>query len=181
MKVGYIKPIKNQSAEEQSEILILAGCTKIFTEQNNCSDIYKRDKLDAVVEFVKSDDTLVVSRVIVCCRSLQELYRLLNLLQNKQVQFLSVEQNISQPLKLIPLLELLSQFELDLKQQRVAEGVVKAMNNGVKFGRKRKLDNNKVSEAISLKALGYTYSEVANRFDVGVSTLFRYLAERRVS
>ena len=98
-----------------------------------------------------------------------------------QVLFLAIEQDITKPLELVPLLEQLSQFELNLKHQRVAEGVVKAIGNGVKFGRKRKLNGSKVSEAISLKALGYTNTQVANKFDVGVSTLFRYLAERRAS
>ncbi|MCX6077303.1 MAG: helix-turn-helix domain-containing protein [Campylobacterales bacterium] len=71
------------------------------------------------------------------------------------------------------------EIEGDIHYQRQIQGIAKAQSRGVRFGRKRKLDIIKVSQAIELKERGYTNQQIANKFKVGRSTLLCYIAEHR--
>ena len=53
------------------------------------------------------------------------------------------------------------------------------LSRGVKFGRKPKMNDDSVQEAIELKEAGCTNNEVAKEFKVGRSTLLRYVAKAR--
>ncbi len=77
------------------------------------------------------------------------------------------------------LLSVVSEFEADTKKQRRIDGIVAARARGVKFGRKPKMDDTNVLQALSLKEAGYTNKEIAMEFKVGKSTLLRYLSEFR--
>ncbi len=67
----------------------------------------------------------------------------------------------------------------DIRYQRHMMGIIKAKAKGIRFGRPRKLSQNKLLKAISLKELGFTSLEVANRFHVSKSTLLRNIVEYR--
>jgi len=77
----------------------------------------------------------------------------------------------------IQYLELFIRFEKDSAQQRQSEGIAAAHAKGVRFGRPKKMKHKNVIKAIRYKNSGYTSKEVANRFNVGRSTLLRYIAK----
>ena len=68
-----------------------------------------------------------------------------------------------------------------MQYQRQAVGIKSAIKRGVRFGRPTKMKQANVIKAIRFKNNGYTSKEVANRFNVGKSTLLRYIAEFRKS
>ena len=179
MRVGYIKSIKRESAQEQSEILIAHKCTKIYQEISSCNNIYSREVLHQLIQELQKEDTLVVTKVVVCANSIKELYELLEQLKTKEIIFDVVEQQLSVTEQFMEFLDVLAEFEENVHYQRQADGIAKALKRGVQFGRRRKLDIIKVSQAIELKEQGITSQEVANRFDVGKSTLLRYISEWR--
>ncbi len=69
------------------------------------------------------------------------------------------------------------QHQVGLIRQQKAINNAKA--NGVQFGRKPKLVNEQVLQALQLKEYGYSNSMVANRYDVSRSTLLRHIAKYR--
>ena len=78
------------------------------------------------------------------------------------------------------MLSVMSEFELDLRAERQADGIKSAMARGVKFGAKRKMSDEQVVEAMALQKKGeMTNQEIADRFGVGRSTLLRYAANHK--
>ena len=73
MLVGYARTsTADQLAglEAQIEALTLAGCTKVFSER--VSSVADREQLDAVMDFVREGDTLVVTKLDRLARSVAD-------------------------------------------------------------------------------------------------------------
>ncbi len=69
----------------------------------------------------------------------------------------------------------IAEFENDLRTERQAEGIAKAKENGVKFGRPAKL-NKHICDAIhSRRAEGATIGQLAKEFELGEATIYRAL------
>ncbi|WP_341849128.1 helix-turn-helix domain-containing protein [Vibrio parahaemolyticus] len=69
----------------------------------------------------------------------------------------------------------IAEFENDLRTERQAEGIAKAKENGVKFGRPAKL-NEQISDAIhSRRTEGATIGQLAKEFELGEATIYRAL------
>ena len=179
MRIGYIKQTKKQSSELQSEILIANKCTKIYQETNSCNNIYSRDVLHKLIEELTSNNTIVVTRLVVCANSIKELYELLQQLKSKEISFDVVEQELLATGAILSQLEVLMEFEKDINYQRQAVGIAQALKRGVQFGRKPKLDIDGVIEAMELKEQGISNEDIANKFSIGKSTLLRYFSEWR--
>jgi hypothetical protein len=62
-----------------------------------------------------------------------------------------------------------------LIRERTGEGRKRAMANGVKFGRKRKLSDYQRSEAIKRRAAGETLASIAKTYGVAISMISRTL------
>lgn len=77
---------------------------------------------------------------------------------------------------MIGLLSIISEFETDLRSERQSDGISSALKRGVKFGRKAKFDNKKVLEAIKMQNDGIINQEIADHFEIGRSTLLRWIA-----
>jgi len=76
------------------------------------------------------------------------------------------------------LLSVIAECETDLRAERQVEGIQSALARGVKFGAKRKMTDEQVSEAMELQKKGeMTNQQIADMFGVGCSTLLRYLSE----
>lgn len=65
----------------------------------------------------------------------------------------------------------IAEFENDLRTERQAEGIAKAKENGVKFGRPEKLD----AQIYDRRTEGATIGQLAKEFDLGEATIYRAL------
>ncbi|WP_446751457.1 recombinase family protein [Vibrio sp. S9_S30] len=73
------------------------------------------------------------------------------------------------------MLESIAEFENDLRTERQAEGIAKAKENGVKFGRPAKL-NEQICRAIHLRRTeGAAIGQLAKEFQLGEATIYRAL------
>jgi DNA invertase Pin-like site-specific DNA recombinase len=73
------------------------------------------------------------------------------------------------------MLAAIAEFENDLRTERQAEGIAKAKDNGVKFGRPAKLTESKIQEIQSCRLAGATISQLAKDFHLGEATIYRAL------
>jgi DNA invertase Pin-like site-specific DNA recombinase len=71
------------------------------------------------------------------------------------------------------LLAAIAEFERELIRERTGEGRKRALANGVKFGRKRKLSDYQRAEAIKRRAAGETLTAIATSYGVHVSMISR--------
>jgi DNA invertase Pin-like site-specific DNA recombinase len=183
MRVGYARvSLTGQNLEAQIEILKRAGCEKVFQEKKSGTKRADRTELENTLEFVREGDIFFVTRLDRCSRNTLDLYKILEQLKNKKVDFKATEQEFDTSTStgklMVGLLSVIAEFETDLRAERQAEGIKSALARGVKFGAKRKMSDDHVIEAMELQKRGeFTNQQIADKFGVGRSTLLRYVAE----
>ena len=82
----------------------------------------------------------------------------------------------SQGRLLSTMLAAIAEFERELIRERTGEGRKRAMANGVKFGRKRKLSEYQRAEAVRRRAAGETLASIAKSYAVDISMISRLQA-----
>lgn len=182
MKVGYARVSSSgQNLQSQIEALESVGCTKIFQEKKSGTNT-NRTELNEALDFVRDGDTFMVTRLDRCSRSVKDLHEIIDTLNDKGVSFKATEQDLdtssSSGRLMIGLLSIVSAFETDLRAERQADGIKSAQKRGVKFGAKSVFDEERTLEAIELQRQGtMTNQEIANSFNIGKSTLLRYISK----
>ena len=111
-------------------------------------------------------------------RSTRELLELIERISKAGASFRSLgdplwDTSSSQGRLLSTLLAAIADFERDLIRERTGEGRTRAMANGVKFGRKRKLSDYQRAEAIKRRDAGETLAAIAQSYGVAISMISR--------
>jgi len=103
----------------------------------------KRPRLNACLEYVREGDTLVVTRLDRLARSTLDLCQIAAELERKEVNLQVLDQNINTSdatgRLLFNMLGAIAQFETEIRAERQMDGIKKAKQEGVKFGRKSSL------------------------------------------
>ena len=176
-RVGYARvSSREQSLEVQLEKL--KDCHKIYREKQSGLD-GKREKLKECLDYVRDGDILVVTRLDRLARSTLHLCEIAQLLEKKGVSLLVIDQNIdtgtSSGRLLFNMLGAIAQFETEIRAERQAEGIKKALSKGVKFGRKRTISTEDI-EAIKVKRdEGSTIKELMREYNISKASIYRYL------
>lgn len=187
MKVGYARVSSTgQNLESQIQALKSIGCEKIFQEKKSGKQQDNRVELQNALDYVREGDEFYVTRLDRCSRSVKDLHEIIDKLNSKGVSFKATEQDLDTSTStgrlMIGLLSIISAFETDLRAERQADGIKSAKDRGVEFGRKKKLTNTKVKEIIKLQQTGtMTNLQIAEKYDVGKSTLLREVAKYKDS
>ena len=139
--VGYARVSSvGQSLDVQLEKL--KHCNKIFQEKMSANTT-KRPRLKACLEYVREGDTLVITRLDRLARSTLDLCQIALELERKEVNLLVLDQNINTSdatgRLLFNMLGAIAQFETEIRAERQMDGIKKAKQEGVKFGRKSSL------------------------------------------
>src|SRR5438552_825116 len=134
MQIGYARvSTEDQSLALQQDALTEAGCEQIFSDVASGSTT-ERPGLTEALNFVRSDDTLVVWRMDRLGRSLQHLIQTIHELQDRQISFRSLTENIDTTTsggKLIfHIFGALAEFERDLIRERTVAGLAAARARG---------------------------------------------------
>lgn len=185
MKIGYSRV----STQEQNEALQVdalkdAGCEKVFTDTMTGSK-FERDGLDEALAYLRSGDTLIVWKLDRLGRSLQHLITTLNSLQEREIGFISLTENIDTTTpggKLIfHVMGALAEFEHDLIRERTNAGLAAARARGRVGGRPRRLaTHGKVVLAQRLFAdPNHSIPEICSMLGISRSTLYRYVREAK--
>ena len=91
MKIGYIRVSKHEQNEAlQRDALEKEKCDKIFIDKITGSKFERKD-LDAAPAFIRPGDTFVVWKLDRAGRSLKHLIELLNTLQERGIDFISLD------------------------------------------------------------------------------------------
>jgi len=180
MLIGYARVSSTgQNLDTQIDALKKAGCEKIFMEKKSGTSTIDRTELQDALDYVREGDTFVVTRLDRCSRSVSDLYKIIEQLKNKNVDFKATNQNIdtsSSTGKLtIGMLSIIAEFENDLRRERQSEGIAKAKALG-KFKKKKSLKESQVLEIIELQKTDMTNQNVADKFGVARSTMLKYVA-----
>ena len=74
------------------------------------------------------------------------------------------------------ILALIAEFENDIRRERQMDGIAKAKERGVHFGRKLELTPEKVAEIKAQRKSGVTVPEIMRRTDLSKATVYRAMA-----
>ncbi|HNP03045.1 MAG TPA: recombinase family protein [Agitococcus sp.] len=183
MIVGYARTSTiEQIAGFESQLLALkkAGCEKIYQEQ--VSSVGNRVQLDAVMEFVREHDTLVVTKLDRLARSMKDLMDIIQELDRKKVGLrildLGIDTQTPTGKLMLTILGGIAQFEREVMLERQREGVNKAKSEGKYTGRKP-IDDKRKALILELDKQGLTRSKIAKSVGVGQATVYRVLASNK--
>src|SRR3990172_6555642 len=177
--IGYARVSSvGQSLDVQREKL--AHCDKIFDEKVSAT-AGTQPRLKSCLEYVREGDTLAVTRLDRLARSIRHLCDIAEELERKNVNLHVIDQQIDTSTAtgrlLFNLLGAIAQFETELRAERQAEGIRKAKEHGVKFGRQKALDADDIQQIREMRAQGVIVKKIARRFRLSEATIYRYLSE----
>src|SRR5262245_46450406 len=179
--VGYARVSSTgQDLAVQLEKLEEAGCEKIFKEKRSGVDA-GRPELKRCLEYLRDGDTLLVTKIDRLARSTSDLYRIISTLTEKGVDFKVTDDpaidTTSRTGKLVMgILALIAEFENDIRRERQTDGIAKAKERGVHFGRKLELTPEKIAEIKDLRQSGITVPEIMRQTNLSKATVYRALA-----
>lgn len=181
--VGYARVSSiGQSLDIQLDKLKEYGCTKIFAEKRSGRQVDSRPELQACLQFVREGDTLVISRLDRMARSILDLAKIADELKKKGVALRVLDQALdtgtSEGKLMFSLLGAFAEFENDIRAERQMDGIKRAKEKGVTFGRKRALTSADREKIRLLREEDkYSVPQLADRFNVGVATIYRCLQD----
>ena len=184
-KVGYIRVSSfEQNPERQLDGIRL---DKQFIDKASGKDT-ERPQLQAMLDYVREDDTVVVHSMDRLARNLDDLRRLVNLLTSKKIKIEFVKEGLTftdedSPMSklLLSVMGAVAEFERALIRERQIEGIELAKKHGVYKGRKRALDEIKLSEIQQKLANGEKKAAIARSLDISRETLYQYLKKKHVT
>jgi DNA invertase Pin-like site-specific DNA recombinase len=185
-RIGYARvSTDHQILDLQLDALKKAGCSLIYEEKasGKSSD---RVELKNCLKALRPGDTLVVWRLDRLGRSLSDLIHIVTELEGRGISFESLTEKIdtrSATGKLVfHIFGSLAEFERMLTLERIRAGLEAAKARGRTGGRPRKLDEKAVKEIRALlNDPEIRPADVARRYGVSRSTLFRYLAKNNTA
>ena len=74
------------------------------------------------------------------------------------------------------ILALIAEFENDIRRERQMDGIAKAKERGVKFGRKRELTDEAIAEIRALRDAGNTVPAIMREKGLSKSSVYRALS-----
>jgi DNA invertase Pin-like site-specific DNA recombinase len=184
--VGYARTsTADQGAGLDAQIRDLkdAGCEKIFSEQ--VSSVAERKQLTACLDYLREDDTLMVTRPDRLARSTADLLGIEADLAKRGVALmvksmgLDTRGNGSNPTTRLQLtiLAAVAQFEREIMLERQREGIQVAKAQGKYKG--RPADTKKHAEVKRLHAEGVRPAQIAQQLKVARSNVYKIIGETR--
>jgi DNA invertase Pin-like site-specific DNA recombinase len=179
--VGYARVSSSgQSLDVQMDKLAAAGCSRIFAEKRSGKQAENRPELQACLAFLREGDALVISRLDRMARSVLDLAKIADTLQRKGIALRVLDQAIDtaspEGRLMFSLLGAFAQFENDIRAERQTDGIAKAKEKGVSFGRRRALTADQCERIRMLREEeAFSVQQLADRFNVGVATIYRAL------
>ena len=180
--VGYGRVSSvGQSLDVQRDKLLEAGCTRLFMEKRSGRQAENRPELQACLSFLREGDLLVITKLDRMARSVLDLAKIADILAKKMVSLRALDQSIDTSTPegklMFTLLGAFAEFENDIRSERQADGIAKAHQKGVRFGRKPALSLEQQQRIRVLRdEESFSVTQLAERFKVGVATVYRALA-----
>jgi len=177
MRYGYARvSTVEQDLSLQEDALKKAGCDVIRSEKVSGTSMNGRPELKNLIDFARSGDEIVVTRIDRLARSVRDLQNLVYELTEKGVSLKATEQSVDTSTSagkcFLDMLSVFAEFETNLRKERQREGIEKAKTKGVYKGRKRTID---VERLRVLKAQGLGATEIARLAGIERTSVYRLL------
>jgi len=180
MLIGYARvSTDDQDLRLQRAALKEAGCKRTFEEKISGA---KRDRpeLSKMIEQLRNDDTVVVTRLDRLARSTRDLLDIAEKLKEAGAGLRSLAEpwaDTTSPAgrMVLTVFAGIAEFERELIHQRTSSGRVAAKARGVRFGRPPKLTSDQIALGERLVSEGTSVREAAKLLKCHHATLYRAL------
>ena len=129
-----------------------------------------------MLRFLRSGDTLIVTRIDRLARSIKDLQDIVHELKGRGVALKATEQPIdtrsAAGKAFLDMLGVFAEFETNLRRERQLDGIALAKERGVYRGRKPAVDRRVVQQ---LHATGLKPSTIARQLGIGRASVYRAL------
>ena len=181
-RIGYVRVSSfDQNADRQ---LDQVAVDRLFTDKASGKDT-QRPELDALLDFVREGDTVVVHSMDRLARNLDDLRRVVQRLTKRGVRIEFIKENLTFTGEDSPMANLMlsvmgafAEFERALIRERQREGIALAKQRGAYRGRKKSLLPERAAELRRRVAGGEAKSHLAREFGISRETLYQYLREK---
>ena len=178
-RIGYIRVSSfEQNPERQLEGLKL---DKTFVDKASGKDT-QRPQLDALLSYVRDNDTVIVHSMDRLARNLDDLRRLVQQLTQRHVTIQFIKESLTFTGEDSPMANLLlsvmgafAEFERALIRERQLEGIALAKKRGAYKGRKKALSPEQIQALQQRATSGERKSQIARDFNISRETLYQYL------
>lgn len=179
-RIGYIRvSTLDQNPDRQLEGVQVG---KVFIDKASGKDT-QRPQLEALLNYVREGDTLVVHSMDRLARNLDDLRRMVRQLTGRGVRIEFVKESLTFTGEDSPMANLLlsvmgafAEFERALIRERQREGISLAKQRGVYRGRKKALSDSRIEELQQrVKNAREPKAALAREFGISRATLYEYL------
>ena len=178
-RIGYIRVSAfDQHVDRQLEGLSL---DKVFTDKASGKDV-NRPQLEAMINFIREGDTVVVHSMDRLARNLDDLRKLVQTLTKRGIRIEFLKESMTFTGEDSPMANLMlsvmgafAEFERALIRERQREGIAIAKQRGAYRGRKKSLSDEKVAELKQRVANGEKKATIARDLGISRETLYQYL------
>ena len=178
-RIGYVRVSTfDQNPDRQLEGIQV---DRTFTDKASGKDVH-REQLDALLDFARSGDTVIVHSMDRLARNLDDLRRIVQTLTEKGVRIDFVKENLSFTGEDSPMANLMlsvmgafAEFERALLKERQREGIALAKQRGAYRGRKRSLTDADITVLKSRVTTGEKKAHIARDLGISRETLYQYL------
>ncbi|QSZ43173.1 recombinase family protein (plasmid) [Sulfurimonas aquatica] len=182
MNVGYARvSTSSQNLENQIDQLKESGCEKIFSEKRSGKNEADRKEFKIMMEFIREGDVLFITKHDRLARSVIDLQNIAKFLEDKNVDLKVIQQNIDTTTPagrlLFTMLGAITEFERDLINERVKEGIEAAKKKGVQFGRRAILNNKEKNVIYKEREKGKSVAWLSKFFHVARNTIYRAIKD----
>lgn len=138
-KIGYIRVSSiGQETARQDQLMREMGVDKIFSEKIS-GKTTDRSELQKMLQYVREDDILYVESISRLSRSIRDLLKIVDTLQNKGVKLVSCKESLDtgtpQGRFVLSIFAALAELEREQTLQRQKEGIEIAKATGVYKGK----------------------------------------------
>lgn len=175
--IGYKRvSTEGQNLDRQD----LGELDKVFEEKLSGKSAKDRPALQAMIEYAREGDSVVVYSIDRLARDLRDLQEIISTLNDKGVaiSFLSERLTFSADAddafaKLqLQMMGAFAEFERNIIRKRQAEGIAKAKAKGVYKGTKKRIDRERVHQ---LRSEGKSTYQIAEQMDISRMSVHRIL------
>lgn len=182
MIYGYARvSTTDQSTDIQEEALRAAGAEIVRAEKVSGTSRKGRSELQTLMEFMRSGDTLLVTRIDRLARSVRDLSNIVSEVEAKGCFLRCTEQPVDTSTPsgraFLQMLGVFAEFETEIRKERQAEGIAKAKAKGVYKG--RPADQERLVTIFDLKRQGIGATEIARRVGVTRPYVYKALARQK--
>jgi DNA invertase Pin-like site-specific DNA recombinase len=181
MIIGYARvSTTGQNLDAQQEKLLAFGCEKIYQEKQSGKASENRPELQEALKFIREGDIFVITRLDRLARSLLDLVKMTESFEKQNIGFVVLDQQIDTTTPtgrlMFHVLSAIGEFERELINERVKEGIEKAKEKGVRFGRKSKLSHEQLlafQHEFNNPPDGTTKTEIAKKYGLSRASGYR--------